>query len=205
MIEGPRPYRKYRVRFLRLAMLPVVLIPLVTDTSLPKHPLVDIAMESAGYLLLLAGVGLRLWSTLHIGARKSRQLIRQGPYSICRNPLYLGTCTIITGVALLFGNPIMLLAVLLLFVPATLLTIKMEEAHLERIFGEEYRDYRRQVPRFWPSLRRYAGLDMLEVPSRIIARAAIETSGVLLVPLAEDVIQVLHSNNWLPALWALRF
>jgi protein-S-isoprenylcysteine O-methyltransferase Ste14 len=186
-------------------MLPVVVIPLVTDTTIPKHPLLDVAIESAGYLLMMAGVGLRLWSTLYIGARKSRELIRHGPYSMCRNPLYLGTCAIVAGVAILFTNPIMLLAALLLFVPATLLTIKMEETHLEGIFGEEYRDYRRQVPRFWPSLRRYAGLDMLEVPSRIIARAAIETSGVLLVPLAEDVIQVLHSINWLPALWTLRF
>jgi protein-S-isoprenylcysteine O-methyltransferase Ste14 len=186
-------------------MLPIVLIPLATDTTMRRHPLTDITVESAGYLLLLAGVGLRLWSTLHIGARKSRELIRHGPYSMCRNPLYLGTCAIITGAALLFTNPVMMLAILLLFVPATLLAIRMEEAHLEELFGEEYRDYRRQVPRLWPSLRHYAGLDRLEVPSRIIARAAIETSGILLVPLAEDVIQALHSQNWLPALWTLRF
>jgi len=205
MIESPRPFRKYRVRFLRLAMVPVVLIPLVTDTTIPQHPLVDIALESAGYLLLIAGVGLRLWSTLYIGARKSRELIRHGPYSICRNPLYLGTCAIITGVAMLFCNPIMMLAILLLFVPATLLTITMEESHLEGIFGDAYRCYRRQVPRLWPSLRHYAGLDKLEVSTRIIARAAIETSGVLLVPLAEDVIQAFHLHGWLLALWTLRF
>jgi len=203
--ENTRPYRKYRVRFLRLAMAPVVLIPLVTDTTILQHPLLDLTVESVGYVLLMVGVGLRLWSTLYIGARKSRELIRQGPYSICRNPLYLGTCAIITGVALLFSNPIMLLAILILFVPATLLTITMEERHLEELFGEEYRCYRRQAPRLWPSFRHYVGLDKLEVSTRVIARAAIETSGVLLVPLAEDVIQVLHSHNWLPALWTLRF
>ncbi len=186
-------------------MAPLVLIPLVTDTTIPKHPLTDIAIESAGYLLLMAGVGLRLWSTLYIGARKSRELIRHGPYSMCRNPLYLGTCAIITGVALLFCNPIMLLAILLLFVPATLMTIAMEERHLEGIFAEQYRDYCREVPRLRPSLRHYAGLDKLEVSTRIIARAAIETSGILLVPLLEEVIQALHSHHWLPALWTLRF
>lgn len=205
MTENTRPYRKYRVQFLRLAMLPIVLIPLVTDTTMRRHPLTEITVESAGYLLLLAGVGLRFWSTLYIGTRKSRELIRHGPYSVCRNPLYWGTSAIVTGVALLFTNPVMLLAILLLFVPVSLLTIRMEETHLEEIFGEEYRDYRRQVPRLWPSLRHYAGLEKLEVPSRIIARASIEASGVLLVPLAEDVIQVFHSHNWLPALWTLRF
>jgi len=186
-------------------MVPVVLIPIVTDTTILRYPVLNIALESAGYLLLLAGVGLRLWSTLHIGARKSRELIRHGPYSVCRNPLYLGTCAMVTGVAMLFCNPIMLLAILLLFVPAILITIIMEERHLEGLFGEEYRDYCRQVPRLWPSLRRYSGLDKLEVPTRIIARAAIETSGVLLVPLAEDIIQAFHSLHWLPALWTLKF
>jgi protein-S-isoprenylcysteine O-methyltransferase Ste14 len=186
-------------------MLPIVLIPLVTDTTMRRHPLTELTVESVGYLLLLAGVGLRLWSTLYIGSRKSRELIRQGPYSMCRHPLYLGTCTIVMGVALLFTNPVMLLAILLLFVPATLMTIKMEESHLEELFGEEYRNYCRQAPRLWPSMRHYAGLETLEVSTRIIAKVAIETSGVLLVPLAEDIIQAFHSHNWLPALWTLRF
>ncbi len=185
-------------------MLPVVLIPFVSTTSIPDNSLLDLSLESVGYVLLMAGVGLRLWSTLYIGSRKSQELIRQGPYSICRNPLYLGTSSIVIGVALLFSNPIMLLAILLLFLPATFLAIKMEEHHLEELFAEQYRDYRRQVPRLWPSFRRYVSPERLEVSTRTITKAAIDVSGILLVPLAEDVIRFLHSHNWLPVLWMLR-
>jgi protein-S-isoprenylcysteine O-methyltransferase Ste14 len=185
-------------------MLPIALIPCVITTSIPEHSLLDFAMESAGYMLLMAGVGLRLWSTLYIGSRKSRELTRQGPYSMCRNPLYLGTCAIVIGVALLFINPIMLLAILVLFVPATILTINKEDQHLEEIFGEDYRNYRRQVPRLWPSFRHYVSPEHLDISTSTITRAAIESSGILLVPLAEDMIQVLHSYNWLPVLWTLK-
>ncbi len=33
-----------------------------------------------------------------------------------------------------------------------------EEPRLERRFGDEYRAYRRHVPRFFPRIRRWAGL-----------------------------------------------
>jgi protein-S-isoprenylcysteine O-methyltransferase Ste14 len=46
--------------------------------------------RSAGWCLW-PGATLRLWSTLYIGGRKRVVLVSDGPYSLCRNPLYVGT------------------------------------------------------------------------------------------------------------------
>ena len=82
MEEKGRSFRKKRVRFLRLAIMPIVLIPFVSITSLPEHSFLDFAMEALGYILLMAGLGLRLWSTLYIGTRKSRELIIRVPLKL---------------------------------------------------------------------------------------------------------------------------
>lgn len=189
---------------IRLAMVPVAMIPVIVRTNIPEHSLLDFGMESLGYALLMIGTGLRLWATLYIGSRKSQQVVRNGPYSMCRNPLYLGTFTLVAGVALIFGNPIMMLAILLLFVPAIILAIRMEEQHLGEVFGQEYLAYCRQVPRLWPSFGQYRNVEFLEVSTASIRKAALEVVWILAIPLMEDLIEMLHSHLALPVLWTVR-
>lgn len=191
------------MRFLRWAMIPISALPFLTRTDIQGHVALSVSLEVLGYLLLVAGVGLRLWSTLYIGSRKSRELIQQGPYSMCRNPLYLGTFAIIMGVALLFDNLVMLAAIVLLFVPIMLLVIRLEERHLEEIFGQEYCNYRLRVPALWPSLRNYSNPERLEVATRAVTRASIESAAILLVPPLAEITKFLYSNHWLPVLWAM--
>lgn len=185
-------------------MLPVIAIPFVIGTDIPQHSAMEFALESFGYVLLMGGMGLRIWATLYIGGKKSSELVRLGPYSICRNPLYLGTLLIMTGVAFLFASLPMLLAILMLFVPVTLATIREEERHLEQIFGQEYCDYRRQTRRLWPSLAKYASPKHLEVSTYAIARVATEAASILLIPLAEDLLDLLRTHGIMTALWTFR-
>ena len=69
-------------------------------------PLVDAESRSAAlagllaWPVLAAGVSLRLWSTLHIGGHKRQRVVMDGPYSICRNPLYLFSLLATLGVGL---------------------------------------------------------------------------------------------------------
>ena len=57
--------------------------------------------ECVGWLLFTSGAVFRWWSTLHIGGRKSYELVSDGPYSITRNPIYLGTSLLTLSVAVL--------------------------------------------------------------------------------------------------------
>src|SRR5262249_52734718 len=51
----------------------------------------DIAFHAGGWICFITAVSIRLWATLYLGGRKGRTVICDGPYSVVRNPLYIGT------------------------------------------------------------------------------------------------------------------
>src|SRR5947207_2150332 len=66
-------------------------LALLFERPLPEGTTLDHVMDGCGWALAVAGIALRLWATLCIGGRKTHQLVDEGPYSLCRNPLYVGT------------------------------------------------------------------------------------------------------------------
>jgi len=77
-----------------------------------------------------------------------KALVTEGAFRYSRNPGYLGLIVLAVGVAILFDNPWVLLAI----VPAAAIThyqvILKEEAVLEREFGDAYRQYKNRVRRW---------------------------------------------------------
>jgi protein-S-isoprenylcysteine O-methyltransferase Ste14 len=55
--------------------------------------------EIASYLLVAVATVGRLWCGIYVFGRKSKALCLDGPYSICRNPLYIFTFLGALGVA----------------------------------------------------------------------------------------------------------
>lgn len=111
-----------------------------------------------GLLIILAGEGLRAWGVHQIGAisrtRSDRTgpLIDTGPFSIVRNPLYLGNILLWVGFAvsarLLWFAPIALLLLGLEYHAI----VRWEETLLEERLGDSYRRYMQDVPRWIPRL-----------------------------------------------------
>jgi len=193
--------RKSRIALLRLSFLPLLPIALFVGRTWSDSSWADYALDWGGYLLILAGVLIRFWATLYIGARKSVQLVEEGPYSLCRNPLYLGTLVIVVGVALCLESVVLLLALLLFYVPLHLLVVRDEERRLAQRFGEPYARYCAAVSRFWPSWAHFRSSATLAVSLRAIRRGAIELVCVLLIPPLADLVEHLHHLGLLPVLW----
>jgi protein-S-isoprenylcysteine O-methyltransferase Ste14 len=85
------------------------------------------------------------------------KLFTGGTYAMCRHPVY--GCWVVfnvPGIVLLMNSWIGLLVPVLMYVTLRLL-VRREEAHLEQIFGEEYRRYRRRTPAVFPLLWRWRG------------------------------------------------
>jgi protein-S-isoprenylcysteine O-methyltransferase Ste14 len=80
-------------------------------------------------------------------------LVVVGPYRYVRNPMYLAVLSIILGQALLFrsGGALVYAGVVLLAV--ALFVRGYEEPTLELEYGDEYREYRRNVRGWIPRLR----------------------------------------------------
>ena len=80
-------------------------------------------------------------------------LVVIGIYEFVRNPMMLGVWSVLIGEALLFMNAGILIW-FLIFVAASILFVSIwEEQDLEKRFGEPYRQYKKQVPRWVPRLR----------------------------------------------------
>lgn len=194
-------FRKLRVMLLRLAFIPVVFLALFVRPSWGLESDIAFGIELAGYAFLLAGVSVRIWSILYVGGRKSQELVTDGPYSLCRHPLYVGTFLLTIGAGLCFENIPMLAAGLLIILPVHLVVARMEEQHLTEKFPQEYPRYAQRVPRFWPRLRNYRSRENIVIASAAIRRVAIDVLGVMLIPEAEDLLEILHEHAILPTLW----
>jgi protein-S-isoprenylcysteine O-methyltransferase Ste14 len=109
-----------------------------------------VPLEIVGWLVFFAGAGLRFWATLYIGGRKRLVVVNEGPYSICRNPLYLGTFLIAFSVAVILQSLTFLACVLVGAVFYAWATVPAEERYLSRQLGDAYGHYCREVPRWHP-------------------------------------------------------
>ncbi|MBI4545714.1 MAG: isoprenylcysteine carboxylmethyltransferase family protein [Gemmatimonadetes bacterium] len=105
---------------------------------------------AVGGTLGVAGVLLRAWAASTL--RKNAVLTTGGPYAYTRHPLYLGSFLMGLGVAAAGGRLAFLLLVLCYFAVVYGPTMRAEARRLERRFGEDYREYARRVPLFFPRL-----------------------------------------------------
>lgn len=114
-----------------------------------------LALFAVGLLLFLAS--LRRFATEGRGTLAPwdppRALVLHGPYRFVRNPMISGVIFILFAEAFaLLSLPHGIWAAAFLMLNLLYIPL-MEEPRLERRFGDSYREYRHQVPRFLPRLR----------------------------------------------------
>lgn len=103
---------------------------------------------------IFAGIGAlgRVWCSLYLEGKKNNTLVREGPYALCRNPLYFFSFIGAAGTSLATETitiPIIVCALFALYYPTI---ISAEQRRLEVIFGEDYLAYKRDVPAVLPRL-----------------------------------------------------
>lgn len=81
---------------------------------------------------------------------KNSSLSMGGPYSVTRNPMYIGNFLLGLGFAIIVNQPIILLLFLMLFAFIYQATVVEEEKRLQQRFGQEFSVYMSSVPRFFP-------------------------------------------------------
>src|ERR1051326_1613027 len=97
-----------------------------------------------GFPIALIGALFRAFAAGVI--KKDSMLATSGVYALTRNPLYFGSSLLAAGFAIMSANEF---AATLLIVPFGLIypTVMLrEEAHLSRLFPDEFRLYRSKVP-----------------------------------------------------------
>ena len=108
-----------------------------------------------GYLLLSKG-----WTQIH-AARGG--LVTDGIYAYARHPQYTGLFLVIIGFLVQWPTLLtVIMAPILLFAYVRL--ARVEERRAEAEFGEEYNEYVRKTPAFFPPLNQWRTFLTVEVP-----------------------------------------
>jgi protein-S-isoprenylcysteine O-methyltransferase len=113
--------------------------------------------EWVGFGLTVAGVGIAVLSRVFLGRNWSgtvtvkvdHQLIRRGPYAMVRHPIYSGLALALLGTAVYYAR-VGCFGGVALAVFGWRLKSFTEEAFMERQFGAEYTEYKRQVKALIP-------------------------------------------------------
>ena len=183
-----------------------ILAPAAVVTSL-SEPLVtagshlDFACDALAWIAFLCGAGLRFWATLFVGGRKNEVVVTDGPYSICRHPLYLGSILLGLSGALFLKSLLMAVAVAVLGTAYYVLTIPAEEEHLSATIGAPYRDYCERVDRLWPSLRRFQTPPRITIDIHALYLEAARASRWAWLPLLGAALSYARATSWWPQLF----
>ena len=110
-----------------------------------------------GGVVAVIGLLIRAWASGHI--RKNQNLAVSGPYAYTRNPLYLGSFVLGLGFTIASGVWWLGLIFIALFLGIYLPVMRVEAGDLTRLFGEEYQEYARRVPLFFPRFTRFKSAD----------------------------------------------
>ena len=83
----------------------------------------------------------------------TRKLIIRGLYAYVRNPMILGVLTVLIGESLAIMSLRIIIWAVIFFIMNNIYFILYEEPNLEKKFGDEYREYKNNVPRWLPRVK----------------------------------------------------
>ena len=183
----------------RLFGASILVFLLLGSSYWSSSPLFDQMLFVVGVLLAVVGFCGRLWCHSYIAGRKKKVLVTDGPYSLCRHPLYffsfvggtgLGFCTETITAAVLFA---------LAFAAYYPQAIRGEETFLSDNFAG-YEEYRKRVPLFFPRWSNFVeGDGMVSVCA--FRREIVASGGFLLLIGVFEMVEALHHHDILPTLF----
>jgi protein-S-isoprenylcysteine O-methyltransferase Ste14 len=145
-----------------LAFIPAVVL-YFTDYQYRRNSVVLLCL---GWALLLAGLLLAA-RTMRLFAAKGRgtaapwnppkKLVIEGPYRYVRNPMITSVLAMLLAEALILNSTVIFYLFCVFLMGNMIYFPLVEEKGLEKRFGKDYADYKRNVPRWLPRLTPFYG------------------------------------------------
>jgi protein-S-isoprenylcysteine O-methyltransferase Ste14 len=157
-------------------------------------------MEPVGALFIAICIVGRGYCSAYIGGIKNDMLMREGPFSVVRNPLYVFSFIGLFGVGMLSGMVTFLTVLVVAFMVYYFFVIAREEAFLADKFGEDYKRYLQEVPRWFPKWSLWHEPQELVVRPRFVRRTMMDGLLFLLPFSYFEILEILHERGVLPVL-----
>jgi protein-S-isoprenylcysteine O-methyltransferase Ste14 len=185
-----------------VVLVPLAVLSLLAPRSSGDASWLRLLTDTLAWLTFVTGGVLRLASTLYIGGRKRTVLVTDGTYSVCRNPLYVGTVLLAVSAGLFLESWPFTAGALLVAVGYAVATVPVEERYLRERFGAAYVEYCSTVPRYWPRPSQFRTAARIEVDVQALRkecwRAVVSWAWI---PLIGEIVEQLRVSTWWPHLF----
>ena len=183
-----------------LVLVPVTVMSSVAAPALPDNSAAALALQLLAWLCFVGGASFRFWATLYVGGRKERELVTDGPYSLCRHPLYLGSLLLGVSGALFLSSPALLVALLVVALIYVRTTIPIEEAVLRTRHGDLHEAYVQKVPLLLPRTLMVETRATITLDVHRLWLECLRASRWMWLPVLGAAITYLRSLAWWPRL-----
>ncbi|MEW5722993.1 MAG: isoprenylcysteine carboxylmethyltransferase family protein [Thermodesulfobacteriota bacterium] len=188
--------RTTRVKILGLLLL--VAYSFGVNAWPSKNIMIEQTLFIIGVFLISVGVLGRAWCLSYIAGNKNKKLVTEGPYSLCRNPLYFFSLAGALGVAFCSETFLLPAVILSVFAMTYRRVIKREESQLQLIFGDDYTEYMKSTPRFWPSFRGFHETTEMCISPVAFRRGLFDLTYFILLIGYFEFVEMLHQTTLIP-------
>lgn len=155
--------------------------------------LINEILTLAGYSLLIVAALGRIWCSVYICGRKDDELCQDGPYSVCRNPLYVFSFLGMIGFALGARNLPILIVMVPVYWAFYLPVIAGEERRLAGKFGDAYKEYSAKVNRLLPRFKTFWSQTRLQIDPRTVSHTLLDAVWFFIAILLLEIHRYLQS------------
>lgn len=196
-----RHFASHRIAWSRLAVIGLALVVLLGSPPKLLAGWPAELSELLGFFLLVAATLWRIWCMVFIGGTKNGELSMDGPYSVVRNPLYVGTFLGVVGFGFAIEQPYVAIVVVVLFCALYPAVVAQEEAQLVKRFGGDFHAYCTKVPRWIPDWSLYREPATIVASPKHIRKGILDAMWFLWAFSLWEFIEQLHVMKLLPVLY----
>lgn len=159
----------------------------------------NLLLFSLGGFVFLAGLSLRIWAQMHLHYRLSNHkiLTTTGPYTLVRNPIYMGNILLFLGITiaseLVWFCPVILAYCAIIYASV----VRHEEIHLLNKYKDDYKRYLKAVPRWLPRLQPPANAKRFEAKCFLFPSIMVEIHFLLLllIPILKELSESYRASQ----------
>jgi len=159
------------------------------------------ALQLTGLACMACAALGRIWASVFIAGFKDTHLVRQGPYSVLRHPLYAFSILAMLGAGLATRSVAITLALLGVFGAIYVTAASAEDAYLRTRHGAEFEEFHRALRAFLPRWSAYRVPEALEIRPRVLWKAFLDAGSLLgfyaLLRFADGLQQAGTTPTWL--------
>ena len=146
--------------------IPFLLLMLIFQESTPLTLIIGFAVALIGELIRFWGVSWAGSETRSTGGVGGTFLIISGPFAYVRNPLYFGNILLYLGLGIMSFAlfPYLQIIAIIFFLIQYYFIVGEEEKYLREKFKDDYKDYCKHVPAFFPRLFPYKNSSIVQPP-----------------------------------------